>query len=697
MTRINTNVGSLVGRNNLAKSNASLSQALNRLSTGLRINTGKDDPSGLIASERLRSDMTSIKRAITNTERAGQFIATADSALGEISNLLNDIRGLVTASANSGILSQEQLDANQVQVDSSLEALNRIAQTTTFQGRRLLDGSLDFLTSAGSNFSSLQELRIDQANLGATGSVSVDVAVNQSASQAQVNVTGIPAAVTPTAASGTMTFAFAGTASSGTLTLASADTISITAANVGDSFDGVDIVINDVNTGNAASYNAGTNTISVDIDITGGDTTATLQGLINGLADFNATTTGSAALQAGDATTFNNVTSGGADAGNDVITVTSDNTGTTANGVTVTLLEAASVGATPTAAFNGSNIEVTVDNTASTTISAIAAAINGLSGYGASVTTSAGSGNYVGATATPPGATTLSGGLASSGGITQDLVFELSGSDGSEVLSFNAGTGIADLVDGINLLQDATGVTATANGTTLELRSNKYGADAVVNVSVISEGAGAVPSGTFAAAIGQGARDTGSDIDATVNGVAARGKGNSLSINTASLDMSVSVAAGFTGTASFTINGGGALFQLGPDVVANQQSRLGITSVNTARLGGISGKLFNLGSGGNASLSVDTTTADRIVNEAISQVTGLRGRLGAFQRTTLETNRASLNETLTNLTEAESSIRDADFAEETAALTRAQILVQSGTAVLQVANQNPQNVLSLLG
>ncbi|MCA9270895.1 MAG: flagellin FliC, partial [Planctomycetales bacterium] len=74
----------------------------------------------------------------------------------------------------------------------------------------------------------------------------------------------------------------------------------------------------------------------------------------------------------------------------------------------------------------------------------------------------------------------------------------------------------------------------------------------------------------------------------------------------------------------------------------------------------------------------------------------LRGRLGAFQKTTLETNIFSLNDSLANLTEAESSIRDADFAKESARLTRAQILVQSGTSVLAIANSNPQNVLALL-
>ncbi len=130
MTRINTNVSSLVAQNTLGRSNAALEQALTRLSTGLRINTGKDDPAGLIASENLRSDITSIKQAIGNTDRANQVIATADSALGQVSALLNDIRGLVTEAANDGALSAEQIAANQLQIDSSLEALNRIAQTT---------------------------------------------------------------------------------------------------------------------------------------------------------------------------------------------------------------------------------------------------------------------------------------------------------------------------------------------------------------------------------------------------------------------------------------------------------------------------------------------------------------------------------------------------------------------------------------
>jgi flagellin len=149
-------------------------------------------------------------------------------------------------------------------------------------------------------------------------------------------------------------------------------------------------------------------------------------------------------------------------------------------------------------------------------------------------------------------------------------------------------------------------------------------------------------------------------------------------------------------TLNFTITGGGALFQLGGDVVSNQQARLGIDSLSTSTLGGPSGRLYELGKGQEKSLTGDILGASRVINEVINKVTSLRGRLGAFQATTLESNLNSLNDTVGNLTEAESFIRDADFARETAQLTRSQILVQSGTTVLGIANQNPQNVLSLL-
>lgn len=704
MTRINTNVQSLVARNTLRQSNASLEQSLTRLSTGLRINTGKDDPAGLIASENLRSDITSIQRAITNTDRANQVIATADSALGRVSTLLNDIRGLVTESANSGALSDEQLAANQLQVDSSLEALNRIAQTTTFQGRRLLDGSLDFLTTAGSNFANISDLKIDQANLGATGSVSVSVNVTAAATQAQVNVANIPAAVQGASATTTATFTNTATqATGGTVTIGS-ETFSIAAdaAGAADGAEGnqaVNLAITYSASGADATYDAGTNTLTVEVtQASGAATIADIQAAINGGSDFTASGGTGANLTGGGTTGSIAGLAGGRDAGTRAITITAANTGASANGKTVTIAESASVTAgAPTATVDGSgNITVTVNDTNATDLDDISTAINALADYNASIDVGTGDGLYNPTTQTPPVVANTAGGVTASGGISGDVVLELTGSNGAEVLSFGAGTSVQGLADGINLVKDATGVEAVVNGTSLELVSTSYGSKSVVDLRVVSEGNTSTPAGTFTTAIASRARNTGADVQASINGVVVTGDGNKFSINTASLDVNGSLTAGFTGTASFTIDGGGALFQLGQDVVSNQQARLGIASVNTAKLGGVSGKLFQLGTGNDAALATDSTTAAAIVGEAIDQVTSLRGRLGAFQRTTLETNKNALNDVLVNLSDAESSIRDADFAAESANLTRSQILVQSGTTVLQISNQNPQNVLSLL-
>ena len=131
-------------------------------------------------------------------------------------------------------------------------------------------------------------------------------------------------------------------------------------------------------------------------------------------------------------------------------------------------------------------------------------------------------------------------------------------------------------------------------------------------------------------------------------------------------------------------------------MISSEQARIGIPSVSTTSLGGTSGTLYELRSGGDKSLANDTTGAAAVVSEAITQIASLRGQLGAFQSTTLQTNISTLTDTVSNLTDAQSNIQDADFAAETANLTRAQILVQSGTSVLQIANQSPQQVLALL-
>lgn len=702
-TRINTNVSSLVAQNRLGRTNNDLQTALTRLSTGLRINSGKDDPAGLIASEALRSDITGINKAISNTQRATQIIATADSALGQVSSLLNDIRGLVVEAANSGALSDDEIAANQLQIDSSLEAINRIAQTTSFQGRKLLDGSLDFTTSAGANFGKLSGLQIDQANLGATGAVAVDITIQTAATQAKVDLTGIAPSTALENASTDVNLSHAVAQASGTVTLNTTTTNStfILTAKAGGQAEGAEgngaknIVIVDAGPFGAesATYDAGSNTLTVTQDLTINPSVGHLASIINAGPDFSVGTITGAGNIVTPTNTGTGTLGGGRDAGSSTIKVSSSTAGSAANGKTVTFTEDTTISGNIAASLDSSG-NVAVKLNGNVTSAQIVAAINGLSGYSASVTSAIGDQSYDTVLDTPPPASALSGGADASGGITQDAVISLNGKIGSEVFNFKAGTSVAMIADAVNLVKDATGVEAQINGTTLQLKSSEFGSSAHISIEVISEASG----GSISSALGglSQKRMSGTDLVATVNGVSAKGDGNTLSINTATLDLKTTVASNFTGTISTTITGGGALFQLGSDVVSNQQARLGLGSLSTAKLGGVNGRLFELGSGQDRALATDVTGAGKIIDEVISKVTSLRGRLGAFQRTTLESNQNSLSDTVGNLTEAESSIRDADFAAESARLTRAQILVQSGTQVLQIANQNPQNVLSLL-
>lgn len=183
MSRINTNVQSMITQRVLATNNANLSQSLERLSTGLRVNRGKDDPAGLIASENLRNEQKGLSAAVSNAERADQVANIAESGLAEVSGLLNELQGLVTTTANSAGLSIEERQANQLVVDSILQTIDRVSSSTNFQGVKLLDGNMDYRTS--SIAAGVTDFRIGAAKFSGAR-MGVDVMVTQSAQQAGV-------------------------------------------------------------------------------------------------------------------------------------------------------------------------------------------------------------------------------------------------------------------------------------------------------------------------------------------------------------------------------------------------------------------------------------------------------------------------------------------------------------------------------
>ncbi len=278
----------------------------------------------------------------------------------------------------------------------------------------------------------------------------------------------------------------------------------------------------------------------------------------------------------------------------------------------------------------------------------------------------------------------------------QDITLEVAGNFGVETLSFTGSTANSAIMFAINTVSDATGVSAALSGDALVISSIEEGSESFVSVKSLA--------GSFETSLHEdptvvAQRDTGKDANATINGSKVVASGNKISLNTTALSVDMMMESGFTGSSHFAITGGGALFQLGGGISTNEQINIGIRSIAAGRLGNSDcGYLSEITTGGRYSLiGGDTRSSLKIIDEAILQVATMRGRLGAFELNTVQTNIASLTVAIENVTAAESVIRDTDFASETAALTRAQILASAGTSVLAAANTTPQSVLQLLG
>lgn len=138
---INTNVTAETALRYLQQNTNSLSTSIQRLSSGLRINSASDDPAGLIISTNLTAQINGMNQAISNAQDANNVIQTADGGLSEITNLLQSINQLAVAAANTGANDSASVQADQTQIQSALQSINRIVADTQYGSRKLLDGS----------------------------------------------------------------------------------------------------------------------------------------------------------------------------------------------------------------------------------------------------------------------------------------------------------------------------------------------------------------------------------------------------------------------------------------------------------------------------------------------------------------------------------------------------------------------------
>jgi flagellin len=139
---VNSISGSLAAAYQVQRTAASLANAMTQLSTGFRINSGKDDPAGLIASELLRSEIAASNAAVKNTVMANSMLNIAESGMRQISTLLIDAKGLAVEAANSGVMTPAMIEANQMQMNAILDSIDRVSGMTNWLGKPLLDGSM---------------------------------------------------------------------------------------------------------------------------------------------------------------------------------------------------------------------------------------------------------------------------------------------------------------------------------------------------------------------------------------------------------------------------------------------------------------------------------------------------------------------------------------------------------------------------
>ncbi|TET38978.1 MAG: hypothetical protein E3J72_01645 [Planctomycetota bacterium] len=186
--RINSNISALTALRTLRLSDKALKKSMERLSTGTRISRAADDPSGMVISEQLRAQIKGLEQALENSQNAANLLGTAEAALQEVQNLLVGLRDSILFAMNTGGNSPSEIQAEQDSVDAAIVAINRIANTTRFADRNLLNGAAYFNVSAQDT--AISELKLRSVQFAGNTSVNFTVDVNAAATRAVASTGG---------------------------------------------------------------------------------------------------------------------------------------------------------------------------------------------------------------------------------------------------------------------------------------------------------------------------------------------------------------------------------------------------------------------------------------------------------------------------------------------------------------------------
>jgi len=570
---INTNISSMNAQRQLNGSGMSLDRATERLSSGQRVNSAKDDAAGLAIANRMTSQVRGLDQAVRNANDGVSLVQTAEGALQESTNILQRMRELAVQSSN-GIYS----DADRVTLNAESKQLkaelDRIASTTSFNGKNLLDGSLSTNLQVGALSGQTMELKVGSFGTSQLGGAAADIVGAAS--------TGIVAALS------TMVAAFWTINDKDIGTLATGTTLN----------DKLKLLNTDANT-------VGVN-VSTLVEKTADNVGTGI--LIAGTDTFTITTID------GDGNSQANIITG---TGNmqELVDKINSETAVTAKLDTAGKLVLSKEGAVSIA---------TVDNT-----------------------TNDGASGVTDAT------------------FQARLVFADTSSDqkGVKIERGGSGTAAAEAALGINVSDDNGNVQgATVGGAAVVMNEGDLIINGVAIKSITLVATAATNATEIIKKLNEQSAETGvvAFVGTETSGVALRSVSGE----------EISIKAGAGTTAALVL------------------ARTGFKERNAAE-----------GTGSVASVDISSQAGAQkaidILDKAIDQVSSQRADLGAVNNR-LDFTVSNLSNISEKTTAARSRIMDADFASETANLSRSTVLQQAASAMLAQANQRPQNVLSLL-
>ncbi len=697
---INTNIASLNAQRNLGKSQNDLNTAMERLSSGLRINSAKDDAAGLAISDRMTSQIKGLNQAARNANDGISMAQTTEGALQETTNILQRIRELAIQSANDTNSAPDR-SSLQDEVNQLKQEITRIANTTKFNDRALLDGSMtnaQFQVGANAyetiSFSISSSRAQDLGNHSLTSNnqtTGIEVASSQGSSLL-VSGEATGETFTTTTNNGTTNTVAAG---------ANATALATNLSPAPDSAVYKNQLVFDVSgvtgstTDNVFSIQIGSTTQQISVLEDG--TIAASGGLQTGFTIDNDAKTVTFMTTDGSNIELNEIdwTTGG---GN----LTGNFSYTKADGA-ISTVNAADGDVTDAGYDQRSNAIYSWNDAAAAT--SLASVVS--------------DGTSLGVSANANGLLGRAMENSTGGNNVETQTLTISGTNGVASIDINQNENANTIAERINTQSVATGVRATARTTaTISRLAN----DGIVGFEL--QGSNSTPLLVSATV-------TSDDLTPLVNAIndQAGKTGITASLNADKKSITMNQAQGFDikltnythshGSPTDTMvvegnDGRGVVLTgnagsvtnstvVGGEVIFSSSETYNVSSsiANTA------GSLFNTVAGSaNASTldsvdSIDISTVQganetlQIVDGAIAQIDSLRGDLGAVMNR-FESSISNLRNVSENLSAARSRILDADIAQETSAMTKNNILQQAGVSILAQANTTPQLALQLL-